>query len=54
MKKICPLFHNRNDYSGACLEEKCMFHRKGNKHRKDNCWYLLSLMVKVEAWEIRE
>jgi len=24
-KKICPIFHLRSDYNGACKEENCMF-----------------------------
>lgn len=24
-EKKCPFFHNRSDYTGNCLDEKCMF-----------------------------
>lgn len=51
-KKICPIFHRREDYNGYCVKEKCMFFRKKNNYH--SCWILDGFIGLARTWEIRE
>ena len=51
--KYCPL--RQSDIQALkCLEEYCVFYRKGNRMRSDSCWIKDGFLGLAMTWEIKE
>jgi hypothetical protein len=51
--KYCPL-RQSNVQALKCIEEYCMFYRKGDLRRSDSCWIKDALIGIARTWEIKE